>query len=161
MTEKEKALSMSTPHIRFDVAATPASANPTKPATPEAIAQVGKIVSDNPVVLFALEWCEFCWSVRKLFAEAGIEHQSVDLDSVAYQKDGIGTDLRAALRDVTGVPTIPQVFVGGQHVGGATETFDAFNDGSLHGKLSRSAMMFNAAMQENAYSFLPKWLHPR
>ena len=161
MTEEEKALSMSTPHIRFDVAATPAAANPTNPATPEAIAQVGRIVSDNPVVLFALEWCEFCWSVRKLFAEAGIDYQSVDLDSVAYQKDGIGADLRAALRDVTGVPTIPQIFVGGQHIGGATETFDAFNDGDLHEKLSRSGVMFNSAMRENAYSFLPKWLHPR
>lgn len=161
MTEEEMALSMSTPHIRFDVPATPAAANPTEPANPEAVAQVKKIVSEKPVVLFALEWCEFCWSVRKMFAEAGIEYHSVDLDSVTYQKDGLGADLRAALRDITGIPTIPQIFVGGQHVGGATETFDAFNDGRLQEMLSSHGMMFNAAMQENAYSFLPKWLHPR
>ena len=31
---------------------------------------VTQIVDDEPVVMFALEWCEFCWSVRKLFARA-------------------------------------------------------------------------------------------
>lgn len=161
MTAEEKALSMSTPHIRFDVAAIPAAANPPQPATPEAIAQIEKITKDNPVVLFALEWCEFCWSVRKLFAEAGIEYHSVDLDSVAYQKDGLGAEFRAALREITGVPTIPQVFVGGQHIGGATKTFDAFNDGSLQERLRNNGIWVNAQMTQNAYSFLPKWLHPR
>jgi len=161
MTEEEKDLSMSTPHIRFDIAPTPATAAPAAPAKPEAIAQVEKIVREKPVVMFALEWCEFCWSVRKMFAEAGIEYHSIDLDSVAYQKDNLGADLRAALGQITGVPTIPQIFVGGRHIGGATETFDAFNDGSLQEMLTANSVIFNAAMQENAYSFLPRWLHPR
>ena len=41
--------------------------------------------ADNPVVLFALEWCEFCWSVRKLMAEYEIPYRAIDLDSFAYQ----------------------------------------------------------------------------
>ncbi|MCK0102774.1 hypothetical protein MWU63_10715 [Pseudohalocynthiibacter sp. F2068] len=96
-----------------------------------------------------------------MFAEAGIEYESVDLDSTAYQKDNLGADIRAALRDTTGSLTIPQIFVGGQHIGGATETFDAFNDGSLKQRLDANGVIFNQAMKENAYSFLPKWLHPR
>jgi cysteine synthase A len=122
---------------------------------------VEKIVSRSPVVLFALEWCEFSWSVRKLFAEAGIEYESVDLDSVAYQRDDRGGDLRAALREVIGVPTIPQIFVGGRHLGGATETFDAYNAGSLPEALWTSGVVFNRALSANAYTYLPKWLHPR
>lgn len=161
MTEDEIALSMSTPNIRFDIAATPAAAQATAPAKPEAIAQVEKIVTTTPVVLFALEWCEFCWSVKKMFTELGISFETIDLDSVAYQKNDLGADLRAALRDMTGVPTIPQVYVGGQHIGGATETFDAFNSGALQDQLGENGVIFNAAMQENAYSFLPTWLHPR
>lgn len=122
---------------------------------------VEKIVSRNPVVLFALEWCEFSWSVRKLFAEAGIAYESVDLDSAAWQKDDLGSDLRAALRQITGVPTIPQIFVAGRHLGGATETFDAFNDGSLQGALLDLGVAPGRAITANAYSYLPKWLHPR
>lgn len=161
MTDEEKALSMSTPNIRFDVAATPAAAAPTTPAKPAATALVERIVGDKPVVLFSLEWCEFCWSVRKMFQKAGIAYESIDLDSVAYQANNLGADLRAALRNITNVATIPQIFVGGQHIGGATETFDAFNDRSLHEKLDASGVVFNQRMTENAYSFLPSWLHPR
>ena len=125
------------------------------------LAEVKKIIADTPVVMFALEWCEFCWSVRRMFAEAGIEYVSVDLDSVAYQEGDKGGRYRAALREITGLPTIPQIFVGGEHIGGATETFDAFNDGSLKEAMSASEVKFDPAMTRDAYSFLPKWLHSR
>ncbi len=33
---------------------------------------------DQPVVLFALEWCEFCWAVRKLFAKLDIPYNAIE-----------------------------------------------------------------------------------
>jgi cysteine synthase A len=119
------------------------------------------VVESTPVVLFALEWCEFCWSVRKLFARLGIEYRSVDLDSVAYQKDDLGGKIRAVLAERTGAKTIPQIFVGGKHIGGATDTFDAWRDGSLPKQLRELGVKFDAAAQLDPYSLLPKWLHPR
>ena len=32
----------------------------------------------------ALEWCEFCWSVRKILDKYNIQYRSIDLDSVEY-----------------------------------------------------------------------------
>ncbi|MGR3290198.1 MAG: glutaredoxin domain-containing protein [Paracoccaceae bacterium] len=111
--------------------------------------------------MFALEWCEFCWSVRKMFGEVGIAFKSVDLDSVAFQKDDLGGDIRAALQQITSSPTIPQIFVGGKHIGGCTEAFDAFNDGSLQKILVENAVIFDQSIRPDAYGFLPSWLHPR
>ncbi len=74
---------------------------------------------EQPVVMFALEWCEFCWSVRKLFTAFGIPYRSVDLDSADYQKDNWGGHIRNVLKVRTKSPTIPQIFVGKQHIGGA------------------------------------------
>ena len=62
---------------------------------------------------------------------------------------------------MTGAPTIPQVFVGARHVGGATETFDAFNDGRLQEMLIDAGLSCNPDLGRDAYSFLPGWLHPR
>ncbi len=162
MTEDEMDISRSTPGYRFDVSGGSASA-PAPDETPEAHATafVDNTIRDNTVVMFALEWCEFCWSVRKMFAAAGIEFHSVDLDAVAFQKDNLGGDIRVDLRQRCNAPTIPQIFVNGQHIGGATETFDAFNDGSLQKMLSEAGVSFNADMERDAYSFLPTWLHPR
>lgn len=164
MNDEEIELSRSTPKYRFDVSSGPAApAAKQEPAKPEMLALVEKEISDpdEPVVMFALEWCEFCWSVRKMLAEAGINYKSIDLDSVAYQKDNLGGNIRAALREITNAPTIPQIFVGGEHIGGCTETFDAFNDGSLQELLQTNNVTFDQSKKIEAYSFLPKWLHPR
>ena len=165
MTKEELEIAASTPRYRFDVAAAPAPAPaaPPEKAKPEAVAFVEEAVNDKsqPVVMFALEWCEFCWSVRRLMAEFGIPYRSIDLDSAAYQKDDRGGDIRVALRQRIGSPTIPQIFVGGEYIGGCTETFDAFNAGRLQKLLEANSVAFDRARKADAYSFLPKWLHPR
>jgi cysteine synthase A len=164
MNGEEIGISQSTPRFRFDVAADPvAQSASVESAKPEAIDFVNNTISDadTPVVMFALEWCEFCWSVRKMFADVGISFKSVDLDSVAYQKDDLGGDIRAALLELTSVPTIPQIFVGGKHIGGCTETFDAFNSGDLQKLLAENAVEYDQSKRHDAYDFLPTWLHPR
>jgi cysteine synthase A len=167
MTEDEIAIAQSTPRYRFDAkpAPQPTKAEPSDApqVTPKAEEFVIKTVSDpdQPVVMFALEWCEFCWSVRKLFKAFDIPYRSVDLDSSEYQKDNWGGQIRNVLKARTGQATIPQVFIGGEHIGGCTEAFDAFNAGRLQALLRDSNVAFKQAETVNAYSFLPKWLHPR
>ncbi len=159
MTEDEMALSRSTETIRFDRTSAPAAASATEVA-PEALVEIQETVRSKPVVLYGLEWCEFCWSVRRMFQEAGIDYEAIDLDSATYQAEDRGGKLRAALRQITGAPTIPQIFVGGTHIGGATETFDAYNSGTLEALLIAQKMTMTAGA-DNAYDYLPNWLHPR
>jgi cysteine synthase A len=163
MTGEEIEISKSTPSFRFDAHVPPPKEESPKPVTAKAKAFVDQAINDaeQPVVLFAFEWCEFCWSVRKLFAECGIPYRSIDLDSAAYQEDDWGGQVRAALNARVNANTIPQIFVGGKHIGGATETFDAFNDGELQQLLGQSGVAYNQAIQVDPYSLLPSWLHPR
>ena len=167
MTPEEEEISRSTPNYRFDSPppAPPAEAEekPAAAAPPEAMAFLEEATrdADNPVVLFALEWCEFCWSVRKMFAEYEIPYRSIDLDSVEYQQDNRGGKIRAALLEQTGLKTIPQIFIGGEHVGGATELFDACRDGSMARLLDESNITWNNAVDRDPYSFLPGWLQSR
>ena len=184
MDEQEIALSRSTPGYRFDVPPAPPSA--TRPATeagdegedeasvekrpeaavaaaldPDALDFVRETIAREPVVMFALEWCEFCWSARKLFDALGVEYTSVDLDSVAYQQGDRGGKIRAVLAERTGAPTIPQIFIGGEHVGGCTDLFDAYGDGSMHRRLDSIGVGYRPSTTIDAYGLLPGWLHPR
>jgi cysteine synthase len=167
MTAEEMAIAQSTPRYRFDAkpAPLPQAAEPVDapPLIPKAEQFVTDAISDpaQPVVMFALEWCEFCWSVRRMFKTLDIPYRSVDLDAADYQKDNWGGEIRRVLKARTRSPTIPQIFVGGEHIGGCTETFDAFNAGSLQEMLRNNSVAFKPAETMNAYSFLPSWLHPR
>jgi cysteine synthase A len=170
MTAEEVDISKSTPGARFDA---PPPAPPQEKeaekveinvdAPADAVAFLDETIGDdeNPVVMFSHEWCEFCWSVRKMFAKYEIPYVTVDLDSVAYQQDNKGGKIRAALLDKTGSKTIPQIFVGGRFIGGATELFDSQKDGELAELLEKSSVAFNKEVDADPYSFLPGWLQER
>ena len=124
---------------------------------------VADVIADEeqPVVMFALEWCEFCWSVRKLFTKLGVPYRSVDLDAAAFAADGWGGKVRSALNARTGMVTIPQIFIGGELVGGCSEIFAANDSGALQRMLERSGVAFEPGSPVDAQQLLPNWLHPR
>ena len=168
MTEDEQTIARSTPNYRFDSPPpAPADDKPEEEATlvveEDAREFLETVTKDKeqPVVMFALEWCEFSWSVRKMFAHYNIPYRSVDLDSVAYQADNRGGKIRAAIQEQTGLKTIPQIYIGGKHVGGATELFDAAKDGSMGKLLKASNVAWNETENRDPYTFLPGWLHAR
>jgi cysteine synthase A len=165
MTDEEIEISRSTPNYRFD--APPAAAANASAEAPVASEKARAFVADaladrdNSVVMFALEWCEFCWSVRKLFKAYGIPYRSIDLDTAEFQQDDWGGEIRAALLEKTSSGTVPQIFVGGEYVGGCTETLDAFGEGSFQQRLSRHGVAFEHELKMDPYKFFPAWLHPR
>jgi cysteine synthase A len=168
MSEEEMVISQSTPGCRFDVnaaaAPAPAPAEEEKPALlPESVAFVEETTTDSerPVIIFALEWCEFCWSVKKLFKKLGIPYHSVDLDSVAFQEGNRGGEIRKVLNAQLGTNNIPQIYIGGIHIGGATDTFDAYNNGTLNRLLTENGVAMEDPGEFDAYSMLPGWLHTR
>jgi len=170
MTAAEIEIANSTPGYRFGAPPPPPPADKAEEkedeltAAPEVAVQfVNDVTSnaDDPVVMFSHEWCEFCWSVRKMFATYEIPYRAIDLDSLEYQEGNKGGNIRAALRERTDSKTIPQIFIGGQYIGGATELFDACKDGSMKKLLDENAVSFNKNVAVDPYSFLPGWLQTR
>ena len=172
MSAEELAISRSTPRFRFDVQSNAAPRPVAQPQPQPQIATtidagaadfVVQIINDarQPVVMFALEWCEFCWALRKMFAKFEIPYRSIDLDSVEYQSGGRGGNIRAALAARTSMSTIPQVFFAGEFIGGCSETLDAFKTGRLQQIMDHNGISFSRAPADDPYSFLPSWLHPR
>jgi cysteine synthase A len=166
MDEDELALSNSTPGYRF----APPASSPAEPEAEEAapaeldsaaVSFVDEAIAREPVLLFALEWCEFCWSVRKLFARLGIDYHSVDLDSVEFQEGDMGGKIRTVLKDRIGSPTIPQIWIGETYIGGCTELFDAMREGRMQALLEETGVEFDRDLDLDPYSLLPSWLHPR
>jgi len=174
MNEEELALSVSTPGYRFDTPAPqcsipqktvpvassgPTDASPNTDVDAETFAN--EVIANEPVVMFALEWCEFSWSVRRYFQALGISFRSIDLDSVQYQVNDFGGKIRAVLAKQLGIPTIPQIFIAGKHIGGCTDLFDFASAGAMQARLDAHGIRYDKNAKVDPYSMLPKWLHPR
>jgi len=168
MNDDEQDIARSTPNYRFDSPPPAALSKNVEEAPAPVVEEDAREFLDTtihdkqqPVVMFALEWCEFSWSVKKMFAHYGIPYRSVDLDSVAYQDGNQGGKIRAAIQEQTGLKTIPQIYIGGKHIGGATELFDAARDGMMAESLKANGVAWNEAENRDPYTFLPGWLHAR
>ncbi|TPE52675.1 pyridoxal-phosphate dependent enzyme [Amaricoccus solimangrovi] len=166
MDDEERAISDSTPLCRFGAPAarpTPAPAAPAAPSPLQAREFVTRAIGDQdqPVVMFALEWCEFCWAARRFLTDLGVPFRSVDLDSVAMQADDLATGVRQALRERTGEPTIPQIFIGGARVGGAVDLLSLHDRGELEPLLRAAGLAPTGDTAIVGRGYLPKWLAAR
>ncbi|XP_075493021.1 glutaredoxin-like [Primulina tabacum] len=85
-----------------------------------------ELVSANPVIVFSKSHCPFCVSVKKLLTEIGASYKVVELDA-----EGDGSEIQDALLKWTGQRTVPNVFIGGKHIGGCDATTALHRVGKL------------------------------
>jgi cysteine synthase A len=143
--------------------AAPAKPSPTPLADTEAQAIRQTIISDpaNPMVMFSLERCEFCWSVAKLFDLLGIPYRSAPLNSAALQTDRVVARFRRVLAIRTGANILPRVFFADEYMGGGVDTFDAYRIGSLQTLPNRLGVHPKDQPGLRPYDLLPKWMQPK
>lgn len=163
MNDEEHEISQSTHGFRFNGGGAAASEDEEETIDQEAQSFFNNLMQDkeNPVVMFSLEWCEFCWSAKKVFNAYGIPFKCIDLDSVKFQENDFGGKLRAVIRANTGWNTLPQIFIDGKFLGGCTDLFDGIKEGSIFTTLEESGIPHNTDHSKDPYEMLPGWLHPR
>ena len=82
--------------------------------------------AENPVIVYSKTYCPYCTEVKSLFTKLNVPAKVVEIDTLA-DADAVS----AALADVAGRRTVPQVFIGGEHVGGCDDTVAANKSGKL------------------------------
>lgn len=155
MTEEEKAIADSVPST-----APPPPGLP--PATEEATAWVQNETKLSPVVIFSLEYCEFCWTLTSFLDALGVSYHKIDIDSFEYAKDNLGNKYRASLCEWTECNTFPQFFVKGEFRGGAVDACMMWKKEELQ-KIFKKAGIKGGNDNFNDYKgdpfeFLPKWM---
>jgi len=153
MTDEEKELAASTP-------SQPPPGISMPPVTTEAVDFVDKAISENKVVVWSLEYCEFCWTLFKLLKAIDVPYVVINIDAFQFAKDNQGNKYRAALAKRTDCNTFPQFFVDGQFIGGAADACIKWKNGELQ-PILESAGLKKGDFGDYAgdpFEFLPKWM---
>ncbi|KAK4407294.1 Monothiol glutaredoxin-S10 [Sesamum angolense] len=95
---------------------------------------VKKTIGGNPVVVYSKTWCSYSSEVKSLFKRLGVNPHVVELDQLGSQ----GSDLQKTLELLTGQRTVPNVFIGGKHIGGCSDTVKLYQQGELESLLSEA-----------------------
>nr|POF05691.1 glutaredoxin-c5, chloroplastic [Quercus suber] len=88
---------------------------------------VKKTVAENPIVVYSKTWCSYSSEVKALFKRLGVQPLVIELDELGPQ----GPQVQKVLERLTGQHTVPNVFIGGNHIGGCTDTVKLYRKGEL------------------------------
>ncbi|XP_019161525.1 PREDICTED: glutaredoxin-C6-like [Ipomoea nil] len=105
-----------------------------------ASAKAKEIVASNPVVVFSKSYCPFCVDVKKLLTQLGASFKAIELDT-----ESDGSEIQSALAEWTGQRTVPNVFIGGKHIGGCDKTIAVNQEGKLVPLLTEAGALKKAS----------------
>jgi glutaredoxin 3 len=88
--------------------------------------------SDNGVVIYSKSWCPFCSQAKTIFDQLDVEYFCLELDEFEE-----GQEIQDCLAGITGIRTVPQVFVGNELIGGCDDTKASLAKGELQQLVSK------------------------
>jgi glutaredoxin 3 len=79
--------------------------------------------------MYTTGWCPYCARARKLLETKGVAFEEINVESQPEK--------RAEMQARSGRRTVPQIFIGDQHVGGCDDLYALEDAGKLNGLLGR------------------------
>ncbi|OWM90508.1 glutaredoxin-C1-like [Punica granatum] len=104
--------------------------------------KVQEIVSTTPVVVFSKTYCGYCKRVKQLFTQLRAVAKIIELD-----EESDGGEMQSALAEWTGQRTVPNVFIGGKHIGGSDVVMEKHQSGTLVPLLTEAGAIANNSAQ--------------
>ena len=88
---------------------------------------IKQVVVDFSVVIFSKSFCSYCHLAKEAMEAEGVNPFVIELDLMGID----GRKVQDTLAAMTGRRTVPNVFVGGEPVGGGTEIVELHESGQL------------------------------
>jgi len=85
----------------------------------------------KPVTIYTTQWCPFCVRAKRLLVSKNIAFNEIPVDGDA--------PLRAKMAAMAGATSVPQIWIGDQHVGGCDELYSLERQQRLDSMLQSEA----------------------
>ncbi len=76
------------------------------------------------VTIYTTGWCPYCERVRSLFTKKHLAFREINVDEEAESREEM-------IARSGGRRTVPQIFIGGRHIGGCDDLFALDGSGEL------------------------------
>ncbi len=79
------------------------------------------------VLMYSTPWCGYCMRARQLLKAKGVAFTDIDIS--------VERERRAEMMQKSGRRTVPQIWIGDEHIGGCDELYALERSGRLDEKL--------------------------
>ncbi|KAJ9133860.1 hypothetical protein NKR23_g10532 [Pleurostoma richardsiae] len=74
------------------------------------------MIDENAVMVFSKSYCPYCRNSKRILDGYGAKYNHYELN-----EESDGDDIQAALQQMTGQRTVPNIFIGKKHIGGNSD----------------------------------------
>jgi glutaredoxin 3 len=85
----------------------------------------------SEVELYTTRWCPYCTRARALLRRKGVSYVEIDIEQEPQRRQEM-------IRRAAGRTSVPQIFIGGEHIGGSDDLIALDDAGRLDAKLGVS-----------------------
>ncbi|ODV97721.1 hypothetical protein PACTADRAFT_186020 [Pachysolen tannophilus NRRL Y-2460] len=104
--------------------------NSTTMVSEATVSKVQDLIKQHPVFVASKTYCPYCSATKATLKEFGVDAYIIELDT----RDD-GSEIQAALHQLTGQNTVPFVFLGGKFIGGNSDLQALNKSGKLKDEL--------------------------
>lgn len=105
-----------------------------------------QLIDDNAVMVFSKSYCPYCANTKRVLDGLDAKYGLLELN-----EESDGDEIQAALAKLTGQRTVPNVFIGQQHIGGNSDLETVVRNGK-DGKSIRELLRAAGAFEQGASS---------
>lgn len=101
--------------------------------------KVEKLIADEKVIIFSFSTCPFCIKAKALLDDMGVSFKALELNEMGQE----GYAIRAELAKKTGRTSMPNIFIGGEGIGGCNDgpgIMTLYREGKLDAKLKAAGV---------------------
>ena len=96
--------------------------------TPELKSRIDKLVTDNKIMVFMkgsklMPQCGFSNNVVQILNTLGVPYETIDILA--------DNEIRQGIKEYSNWPTIPQIYINGEFVGGSDIAIELYQSGEL------------------------------
>jgi glutaredoxin 3 len=88
-----------------------------EPVSPAVVSKVEGLIKANKIVVFSKSYCPYCTQTKQLLSQLGAS----DVNVIELNQVSDGAAMQDALQQLTGQRTVPNTFIGQNHIGGNSE----------------------------------------
>ncbi|GAB7353034.1 hypothetical protein MBLNU459_g3590t1 [Dothideomycetes sp. NU459] len=88
------------------------------------------IIDNNAVAVFSKSYCPYCKATKELLSKLGAQYYTLELDQIDD-----GAAIQDALQQITNQRSVPNIFIGKEHIGGNSD-LQALDKTKLKAKLT-------------------------
>ena len=99
---------------------------PKMPISEEKKQEIDNHIKNDHVFVASKTYCPYCHKAKAILAKYNTKANIIELDEVSE-----GSAIQDYLLDVTGQRTVPNIFINGEHIGGASDLETLDREGKL------------------------------